>query len=647
MFAAALTAACGNSKPTDAATLLEANERTDGTLPQTLRLTYDVDHDSRRTRTVTLIRRTPFAYREEQTVPAPTSPNLGVNPGERQAVVSNGRHAWAHVAGKPAEPLTGDRARNVLTRAFVDGRRFLDLAGANNRSLFKGLQPLPEPRNLPDLPAGAASDGRAWSLDCAIPAAVTLRLQFAADDQRLLGYHEPSLDRAVRTRYADWHRYGPLLLPKTRTTAWSNPDRTLVARLLAVELDPPLDDALFAGAPLPDNGTDGGPLRILAEALPGSAWLVLDGCSVNGVPCGATLVDTGATTTAFDRSLVDQLRLPAGGSQVLGAMIGSLQSHRRWVERMQWGDRRALQVSAIDADLYLSPVILTAHMPRVVLGGEELFDDGPILDLREGRLRYRMHPVTPLRQLPGAGPVVEVPARRIPRSSSPFFVDIRVNGAALVAMLDTGFPGHLHLTARGADRARVVRDPKAAAPGSFTRGVKGAGPETRQDLVTLVPGFELGPLRFPEVWASVQMEPGPGADTRPFEALIGAGALLSFTRIGIDGDHNVLEFELPTDRVRDRDGSVSVPSPGGFCGALFTATDTARPPVVSDLQPGSPAARAGLRTGEHLVSIDKDLVPSQDLPKLLRGLWLRTGEEVHINVMDAANRPRHLVLRMD
>ncbi len=588
---------------------------------QTLRLEYHLEHEGRQIRSTTLIRREPFAYREEV-------PGAG-------ARISDGRLCW----NDRGEPLTGNQARNFLVRAFVEGRRYLAEVPVVPTT---ARPPLPLPPLLQ--PDGFPRDGEAASVDCKSHAGITLRLWFDPHDRRLLGYQEPDLDREAWTRYADWQRHGPLLLPHRRMAGWHNPERRQTARLLAVAVDPVLDDALFGGHPLARAPAvlDGGRLRVAAGSLPGVAWLLLDGLLVDGRPVGPAVVDTGASTCVLQPGLAEALRLPTGGAFAAATFAGGIAGMDCWIDHLAWGQARMFQVTAATASFGGMPELLRERWPQVILGGDELLG-APVFDLRAGRLWQRQRPVLPLRQMAGAGQVVEVPARRLRAHSPCLSVTVRVNGVALQALVDTGFAGTLFLTAGGARRAAVPLD--QPGPGAFWQGTAGLGGGQRMDLTLRLPGFELGPLRYPAVYAQVEAAAAPGV-SRSYEALVGAGALLPFAMVGLDSDRQVLELALPAGLAVGPDGTVPVPSAGASAGLWLRATSAGGPAVVQEVQPGSAADRAGLRRGDRVVGVGARLVGSEDLASVLRELWLRPGAEVALHVLPAERQePRRVVLR--
>ncbi len=637
LAAIALTG-CGAGDETTLDALLAAHVATQPRYPTTLRLVYDIETHAGRWRVVTSIRSRPFAYREDA---------VGISPpAQPVAKVSDGRLAWQPRPGLPGIPLTGDAARSFLARTLVEGRLYLEAEIAGDRARLAGVETLAA---VASLPSGLGEERRALIVDQPTAAAITLRLAFDIRDHRLLGHSEPHLDRQAWTRYGDWRRHGDLLLPGTRIDGRSNPDRRTTARLVGVELDPLLADELFAGSPVDATParTDGGALRVVSDTVPGAAWLVAESCAIDGRNVGRALLDTGASTSVLDRELADVLALPEGGRFVAGTFTNRLEGNKRWIDHLQLGERGVYQVTALTGSFPLTPVLTTAQTPRVVAGGAELLAAAPVFDFARGRLRFRPHPVVPLRAAAGAGVVVEIPARRARRGSPCQYVTVSVRGRELLALLDTGFGGTLFLTAAAADKAGVPRDPRALRdPRVFGQEAGGIGATTRMDLAVPLGDVALGPLRFPEVWARVQSAPGEDDEHRSYEALVGTGALLPFARIGIDPGRAVIEFELPEGVQPGDGGTVAVPALGAFAGAMFRAVGADEPAVTSEVQPGSPAARAGLQPGDRLVSIGPDVVVSQDLAFALRRLWLKPGHPVALNVIRAGT-PVAIVVAVD
>jgi hypothetical protein len=626
-------AGCGGDPETDLEALLDAHERAQPRLRKTLRLVHELVEGEGRARLVTLIRREPFGYREEFIPILPAGP--------RKVRVSDGRHAWVPRGNGPGEPLRGEEARRFLVTAYVDGGLWLERRFEATR---REAAILPKRDGLPgSFPASR----RVLQVDVQTPAALAIRLQIDAEGHRLLGYAEPPLEPETWTRLGDWQERGGLWLPGTQVRGWEGPPRRLTYRLTETQTDLPLDPALFAGHPLPRGATDGGPLRVVAATLPGCAWILAEQVAIDGRAAGPALVDTGATSSVVAPELADTLQLPLGAAFSGGAFTDRARGHKRWIDSLQWGERRALQVTTLAGRSEPFPELLRAQAPHFVLGGDELLDSAPILDFAAGRLRHRGAPVPPLRAS-AKGDVVEVEAQR--RVGSPcFYVTLRVRGVPLRTLVDSGYLGALHLTGRGADLCGVPRRPQAAPPGAmppFAVEVGGLGGGRRFDLCMKLEGVELGALRFDGVWTLVQMQDGPEDEKRSYEALLGGGALLAFPRVGFDTPRAVLEIELPAGLRRDAAGRVRVPGPGEFCGALLAATVEDSPPRVTAVIPHSPAVRGGLQVGDRVATIADQAVSSQELPAVARKLWLRSGEEVALNVLaPGSSAPRRVVLR--
>jgi hypothetical protein len=269
--------------------------------------------------------------------------------------------------------------------------------------------------------------------------------------------------------------------------------------------------------------------------------------------------------------------------------------------------------------------------PRVVLGGRPLFSGSPFFDLDGAELSLRGSPVARLEgkhvaRVPfvAAGP------------DGPFVVEVRIGGSAPVpVLLDTGSPYVLRLGAAGLRRAGLPTTRKAwrERGGMPLRYAGAGGGEPSVDLLVRLDELALGPVRWQRPWVLLAGLGSAEQASERYEGLFGGGALAPFARFGLDLERAELELD-PGERVeRAKDGRLVVADPGEFLGLLLAAGDVhpdlvRGAPRVYDVVEESPAARAGLRSGDRLLAIGGIPCTLQVPAHLQRELWVREGERV-------------------
>jgi aspartyl protease len=576
------------------------------------------------------VRRAPFAFREEWRSADPSVP-----PDVR---VSDGEYAWRMRADGTGAPLPGLEATACLERAFFMGALYLDPRLTTGRAKVNGLEPM---WPWPGVPDSLEKGRRVWVVNFMTPAGSYWQVCFDAQDGRLHGRIDPCVEPHRWMRYGDWKEFGGLRLP----TLWLEgriPDPGAIAiRIGAVRAGARLPPELFAGSPVRERPPleEACALEVFPAAVPGSCSFAVPDVRVNGGPPLRALLDTGAESVALDPLFADWMRLPALGPDVLHGVSGPSGASTRWIDSIEFGAQRAIQVRAVSA-----PLPWLAAFPRgapnaVVLAGPTVLHPSPILDLAAGKVLFRGEPAKPLAEIPsGKGPrVVEVPYRRFRSYGTASLVDVSVGGKTASVLLDTGVQSVLHLSAKGLARLGLPTEPgewmrRGALPFRYG-GVGGVG---GTDLVVRLESLSLGPVRFERPWVQLT---GMG-DLRPpvveFEGLLGAGAFLPFARVGFDESRKVLELEPGPDMRAGPEGSLVVSEAGEFLGLVLEGPDpSAREepgslPKVIEVSPGSPAERARVRVGESLLTVDGLPCVFASPSAFQRRLWPAAGKKVSL-----------------
>ncbi len=600
-----------------------------------------------------LVRRAPFAYREEWLPLA----------GEGEVFVSDGRHAWAptHLPtgpARPGTPLVGPAAITVMEHAFCDGLLYLDPRFTDaGRANFDANIKLGVTR---DLPAEIERDIDVQQTHFVTTAGTLLFFQFDPKDGRLLEIAQAEVEPSWFVRFGRWKKFGQFSLPSLRVAGRldprSNPglDVVEIDEVRLVERHP---DALFAGnpeQPLP-RALDAGPLRLLPHTVPGHGHVVVTDMRVGSQPNVVMLVDTGADACAVTPRLAQVQQLLPLGRQALTTANGVAETRRAWIDEFVFGQRRVLQLPVSCLTLPAIFELPPDQAPQFLLGGAELLSGSPVLDFAAGRLWLRGAPVTPLTRFTGGEPAAEQPGERVVTiafaakrvGGDTLDVEIEIGGKRMPALFDTGFwvPLRLHQEALehfGLPTDRATWLAQGAVP---TRSV-GAGGGGSDDLFATLPELRLGPILYER--PIVQLTFLPAA--RAHRAILGCGALMACTRVGVDDERQVVELELGAGVARDAGGTWRVPAPGMTLGlSVGSPATVARGwpysfPCIVEVSLGSAAARAGLVAGDRLVAIGGKSCEGLPAWSWNRSLWLQPGESVELTVRSNAGVERKVKL---
>lgn len=603
-----------------------------------------------------LVRREPFAYREEW-IPLE---------GQAKVFVSDGRHAWVptHLLtepGQPGAPLAGPGAITVLEHAFCDGLLYLDPRVTTGRANFDGNSRLDLPR---ELPKDVERDIDVQQTHFVTPAGTLLMFHFHAEDGRLLQIAQPEVEPAWFVRFGRWKKFDQLWLPSLRVAsrfdALAKPDLDTV-EVDDVRVVPRHADAFFAGSPeqpLP-RVMDAGPLRVLPHTVPGMGHIVVTEMRVGSQPGVVMLIDTGADACSVTPQLAQAQPLLPLGRQRLMTATGMVETRRAWIDEFAFGERRVLQLPVSCLEMPTIFALPPDQAPGFLLGGAELFRASPVFDFAAGRLWLRGAPVTPLARFTGREPASSKPGDRvvtIPFATKrigghTFDVEIEIGGKKLPALFDTGFPAPLRLHVEALEHFGLPTDRAAwLARGALPTTSAGAGGGTSNELYVTLPELRLGPVVYEQPIVQISFLRGLPA-ARMHIAIVGSGALLGCTRVGLDDERQQLELEFGEGVAREANGRWRVSAPGVLLGlAVGSPATIARGwpfsfPAIGEVAPGSAAARAGLTVEDRLIAIDGRSCEGAPAWSWNRSLWLQPGASVELTVRSPAGAERKVELR--
>jgi hypothetical protein len=552
------------------------------------------------------VRRDPFGWRQEQ-VPVDEPGASGV------VYLSDGERAWSLRPDGTGEPLLNMAAISILEHAFFLGLGYLD---RDRAALGAVAGPRAVLLDRPGIPAEFDRGTPVVPVSYRTPAGTLWTLSFDARDGRLLGRDHAFSPTGRFSRYGEWKSFGALRFPTLIVDGYL--ERSLQPAHLEIEnvrsgLSHPPE--LFAGDPRPKRPATAEVSRLVVARtpVPGSCYFVVPEVRANGGGPTPGILDTGAEGVLLEPHFADFCQLldlgPAGAITASGRDV----VHKRWIDLLDFGSERAIQVVADASPFPGLPEFLSHERPHAILV-------------------FRGTPVKPL----GA---VELPFRRHRPRATSTTMDVFVNGKAIPVLLDTGVPWVLRLMSKGIARAGLPASREECEKrGAYPFRFGGLGGKGSTDLLVRLESVTLGPIVYRRPWVLLAGLGGEDpAEEVFFEGLLGAGALLPFARFGIDEGRRMLEIEPGRGCEVAEDGKILVPEPGEYLGFALAPPAAPEPgkdlgpehqPRVFDVAPGSPAAREGVREGDALVAIEGVPVTGEAPGGFYERLWPRAGESV-------------------
>jgi hypothetical protein len=622
-------AAGQNPDPASWQRTLERHVATMGRIPPFLVVRATIRSEASRTPVTTFVRATPFGFRREIA-------RTDNQPG--RVWITDGRHAWDD-AGVLLDPL---EARSCFEFAFIDGL----LYRASNR-LAAGPD-TKEPWALRDhanLPPDCPRNLRTHWVGLMSPAGTMPQFHFDANDATLVEIAVTDIHPATTwTRYLDWRDHAGVRLPMRQVMGILGQPVLTETHVDSVDLPDQLPDALFAGnpvRPLPNEGNAGG-IEVVAGDIPGSAHFVLPTVELDLHTAAIGLLDTGATRSTITRELAGALGIPQRSNLGITTLTSNLEVQAGWLHRLALGSCALDQFVVAVMELPVVTGQPADRQPSAVIGTDMLFAGSPVFDLQRGRVSLRGRPTAPL-AAPAGSVVITLPLHR---SGNSVYVDVRVGEATVRALLDTGSPFVLRLDPTSLRQLGLpATRAEWTAAGALPLPTGEAGGKSTLAHVLQLPAFALGAAgQVLYTNAAVQVSDAEAAPGTP-AAIVGAGALRTFLRIGLDLERNLLELERPTDDTAGN-GVCEIAGAGRFAGcSLLTPPVGTRDgrlllPRVGHVAAGSPAHRAGLRDGDFVLRIDGQATAAMRPGEASRRLWLDTGRAVVLDVLDSSGKAR-------
>lgn len=611
--------------------------------------------------TRTLIRRAPFAVREEHRL-APDGP--------ADLFVTDLRHAWelheggageqgASGAGEPhGHVLPFDDALPLVLRAWA-WRLMLDpRATASTGTLALPFVMPPAPRVPAGLVSGDMADDRqTLTLVARGPQHLSPNLWFDAEDGRWLGWQLGPLDGGLqRLRVGRWTPRGDLMLPAVLVDF----DEQVLKSVRVVEelrSGLSLDGGLFAGAPPPplSGPQDVAPLRVSPAGVPGWGHLIVGGAGVNRQGPWWAHLDTGATRPLVHPALADSLALPFAGPARFTVLAGETVSRAHWIDELALGGMRWQQLVAITGMPLPMMAQPAQHQPTLIIGMELLAGLAPVIDLAAGRLRLRGPAPPTLIELaalesPGTPPptVARTRLEDLDAEGLSWSVALRVGERSVRALFDTGNSATLRLSAAGLGALGLPTGRAAwLARGGQPYAMHGIGGAVLPDLLVrldelVLPAIDARDgtpldITWTRPWVVVSTAEDAASEPSAFAAILGTGALLSFDRIAFDDTQGQLELQ-PGARIRRvttaQGDRLVIPAPGEYLGLLLRHPDAASPlPRLVEVVSGSLAHRAGLRVGDVLEQLDGEACANVPLEQLWPRLWMEDRDSLRLRVL--------------
>jgi predicted aspartyl protease len=517
-----------------------------------------------------------------------------------QSAMFDGHGGWKVDGNRRASRMEGQELEALVGRAVIASHLYC----------------FPEINQLSYVFLGPTKrDGRTLlCLEVSPPGGVPARLYFDADSCLLVRSEIRHGDLESVTDYGDFREVDGVLFPFYWRHSTGDPRFDVETRVQTVTFDPEVDDRFFTMAEAEEVGFDcrlangdaaeGIPIRLATD-------LILIRVSVNGVEGLHFLLDTGASVSVINESLVDELGLERRGRlvEVIGAAGRGEASFTRVdsiaMPGLELVNQRLL---AVDLDPFLPYV---GHRVDGILGYDFIsrfvlkidYQNQTLSAYRPSAYRYSGEGQVLALDLQGNLPVIEGLVED--RHGGRFLLD---TGASAALVLHQEFIEEFQLLRGKRDRREV-----------FSGGVGGV---VRQ-ISARLEAFGIGKYRFPDLPTLFSLQrPGSGRKRRtPVSGKIGATLLNHFT-ICLDYSRSQVVFEpnrFYSEPVRvDRSGM-----------QLVLSEDQV---VVAGVARRSPARRAGLKVFDRLVKLDGQPAAELGLPYIRDVLRGPAGSRVRLLV---------------
>ncbi len=414
-----------------------------------------------------------------------------------------------------------------------------------------------------------------------------------------------------QTRFHSWQWVDGVLVPESFTVSMAE-NADLHFRVVEARHTPPRGKAAYQ---LPRDvpqtvvfhrGADSGWIPMLGQG----DHILLYGV-VNENREGAFLLDTGASGNVLESSLVDELGLVATGQVDATGVAGTATARFVDVEHVEVGGKLGgltlVQQNWLSLDFsQIEPLL--GHDVLGVLGYDLLSRTVLEVDYLTREVRFRSPDSFEPRK--GAVPVKLRLDQNVPT------VAISINGHEGWVHVDTGSNNTLDL----AGAFTRQHDLLATQDTLRDSGLVGLGGE-RSSLRGTLDRVELGGFEFHELPAYFHDTDEGVFASRTLAGVMGAGVLRQF-HCAFDYSQQTLWLS-PTMRYVP-------PYPTTLSGIVLRRVDGQF--EVYDVTIGSPAARAGVRPGDHIIGLNDDSLTAEDLRKLRGALDGEAAPRVSLQI---------------
>lgn len=460
-------------------------------------------------------------------------------------------------------------------------------------------------------------EGRAWTvLRFSYPGGDTYDLLVDAETGESVFSRSVADGRSRVTKLSDFRVVNGVRLAFRQETEGETARQAQTVAWEKAAVNTGLGDALFerpAGGSLVRLPAGRSATEWLPVELHQRRYVYLRG-EVNGVATDVVL-DSGAGMTVLDRALAEKLKLRVEGeleARGTGGNVGAglVSGVTVALAGMEIGPLSA-------AVLDLSDVGRRLGRPLPLILGKELFH-AVVVDLD--------YPASRIRFLDGGTFRYAGPGRKlelIPAEDGHKSVTVSIEGAeGVVVGLDTGQGGALSVFRHYAEARGFL----AGRPVSETRS-GGVGGATTMKVATLrsvtIAGYDL--RNVPAAFQSTDVR---GAfDTKRQEGNLGAGILSRF-RVLFDYARGALWLEPGP--------AIDAPFPKDKSGLAFQREGGAL--AVAFVAPGSPAAAAGWKAGEKVLSLDGEKAGDGYWRTVARWAEAKPGTVVRLGLEDGTER---------
>lgn len=481
------------------------------------------------------------------------------------------RGAWRQDRSGQVHPLDSPEADTLtVTDRWLDEHGYCDLG--RRPVALKSLSPATE--------HGAVYD----RIDATPPGGRTVTLWIDAASHRLARTVMLRSFQIATTIFSDYRNVDGLELPfriASGVGKLANPDVTTVTRYRVLDALP-ADAMKRPGDAVTDARIDGGMPQTTVPFTYGNGFVLIE-ARIDGKGPFPFILDTGGHAILTPATAKKLGLRGSGAGRGYGAGPGSIAVSYTRVDKLQIGDAEIDHQSFLVIPLSSATTDLGDHPPIAGILGLEIFERFAVtLDFAGKRLT--------LQTFASAAPPAGAHSLPIRFTDDMPLVEAMLDGQPGIFGVDTGNHGPLLLFPEWAARHGLARYYLAGVP-----EVGGGQGGLFTSHAAWIRSLQVAGLDVPADEPGILTPKGAGATSNPSEA--GNLGLLVWKHFKVEFDYHQGEMYL-TPRAH-----FTLPQPTASAGFEAIKLDHAAFTVVK-LTPGGPAATAGLKQGDKIVSID-------------------------------------------